>query len=47
MKGITSKTTTMSDIYRAALPFVALNLVVMGIMIAVPGTVLWLPALMR
>ena len=47
MKGITSKTTTMGDIYRAALPFVALNLVVMGIMIAVPGTVLWLPALMR
>jgi tripartite ATP-independent transporter DctM subunit len=47
MKGITSKTTTMGDIYRAALPFVALNLLVMAIMIAVPSTVLWLPTLMR
>ena len=47
MKGITSKNTTMGDIYRAALPFVALNLLVMAIMIAIPSTVLWLPTLMR
>ena len=47
MKGIASKNTTMGDIYQAALPFVALNLLVMAIMITVPGTVLWLPGLMK
>jgi TRAP-type mannitol/chloroaromatic compound transport system permease large subunit len=36
----------MGDIYRAALPFVGLNLLVMGIMIAFPDVVLWLPSLM-
>ncbi|MDP6652570.1 MAG: TRAP transporter large permease subunit, partial [Gammaproteobacteria bacterium] len=47
MKGITSKDTTMGHIYQAAIPFVALNLLVMAIMIMVPATVLWLPGLMR
>jgi TRAP-type mannitol/chloroaromatic compound transport system permease large subunit len=37
----------MMDIYAAALPFVAINLVIMGIMIAFPSTVLWLPSLTR
>ena len=46
MKGIASPDTTMGDIYRAALPFVGLNLLVMGIMIACPDVVLWLPSLM-
>lgn len=46
MKGIASKGTTMGDIYKAALPFVGLNLVVMALMIAFPGIVLWLPGLM-
>ena len=46
MKGIASPDTTMGDIYRAALPFVGLNLLVMGIMIAFPDVVLWLPSLM-
>jgi tripartite ATP-independent transporter DctM subunit len=46
MKGIASKGTTMGDIYRAALPFIALNLVVMALMIAFPAIVLWLPGLM-
>ena len=46
MKGIATPDTTMGDIYRAALPFVGLNLLVMGIMIAFPDVVLWLPSLM-
>ena len=47
MKGIASPSTTMNDVYRAALPFVGLNLIVMAVMIAFPGTVLWLPGLME
>lgn len=47
MKGIAPAGTTMEDIYRAVLPFVGLNLVVMAIMILFPPVVLWLPQLMR
>ncbi len=47
MKGIASPDTTMGDIYRAALPFVGLNLVVMAIMIIFPAVVLWLPSMMK
>lgn len=47
MKGIASPDTRMSDIYRAALPFVGLNIAVMAIMIAFPALVLWLPGLMN
>jgi tripartite ATP-independent transporter DctM subunit len=46
MKGIASAETTMNDIYKAALPFVGLNLIVMAAMIAFPDIVLWLPSLM-
>ena len=46
MKGIASPSTTMNDIYRAALPFVGLNLIIMAAMIAFPEIVLWLPGLM-
>lgn len=46
MKGISSPDTSIGDIYRAALPFIALNLVLMALMIAFPQIVLWLPALM-
>ncbi len=47
MKGIASPDTTMGDIYRAALPFVGLNLLVMAIMIFYPAVVLWLPSFMK
>lgn len=47
MKGIASPDTTMGDIYRAALPFVGLNLIVMALMIVFPAIVLWLPGLMN
>ena len=46
MKGVATPGTTMGDIYRAALPFIALNLIVMALMIALPAIVLWLPGLM-
>ena len=46
MKGIASASTTIKDIYRAALPFVGLNLIVMAAMIIFPPIVLWLPGLM-
>ncbi len=47
MKGIASPDTTIGDIYRAALPFIVLNLVLMALMISFPQTVLWLPGLME
>ena len=47
MKGIASPDTSMGDIYRAALPFVGLNIIVMMAMIIFPPLVLWLPDLMR
>jgi TRAP-type mannitol/chloroaromatic compound transport system permease large subunit len=37
----------MGDIYRAALPFIGLNLFVMGLMIVFPAIVLWLPGFMK
>ena len=47
MKGIAPTGTTMGEIYRAALPFIILNIVLMAFMIAFPNIVLWLPALMN
>jgi len=47
MKGVAPPDTTMGDIYRAALPFFALNLVGMALIIAFPALALWLPGLMR
>lgn len=46
MKGIVSEETTMTDIYVAVLPFVLINLIVMGIIIGFPSIVLWLPSVM-
>jgi tripartite ATP-independent transporter DctM subunit len=46
MKGVASPDTTIGDIYRAALPFICLNLILMALLIAFPETVLWLPGLM-
>ncbi len=47
MKGAAPPDTTMGDIYRAAIPFLLLDLIVMILMLAFPGLVLWLPGLMR
>lgn len=46
MKGVAPPDTTMADIYKAALPFVICNLIVMVLMIAFPAFPLWLPGLM-
>lgn len=46
MKGVASETTTMKDVYRAALPFIASDVAVIALLIAVPSIVTFLPDLM-
>jgi len=46
MKGVAPADTTMGDIYWAAMPFLALNMVAMALMILYPPLVLWLPGQM-
>jgi TRAP-type C4-dicarboxylate transport system permease large subunit len=47
MQGVAAPGTTTRDIYRAIWPFFFLDLVVMGVIVAFPTVVLWLPGLMR
>jgi TRAP-type mannitol/chloroaromatic compound transport system permease large subunit len=47
MKGVAPPDTTMWDIYRAALPFLGCDLIVIGLMLFFPSISLWLPSLMR
>ena len=47
MKGVAPPDTTMGDIYKASLPFVGCNLIVMTLLISFPALVLWLPGVMR
>lgn len=47
MKGVAPPDTTMGDIYRAALPFIGLQLIAMTLIIAFPQISLWLPGLMK
>jgi tripartite ATP-independent transporter DctM subunit len=47
MKGVAPEGTTMSDIYRAALPFLGCDLLVMVLLFIFPALALWLPMLMR
>jgi TRAP-type mannitol/chloroaromatic compound transport system permease large subunit len=47
MKGIAPPDVSIGDIYRAAVPFILINIVLMGLMIIFPGIVLWLPSLMN
>ncbi|MFC1980506.1 TRAP transporter large permease subunit [Chloroflexota bacterium] len=46
MKGVAPSDTTMGDIYRAALPFLGCDLIVMVLIIAFPMLALWLPSIM-
>ena len=46
MKGVAPKDTTMGDIYKAGLPFLACDAVAMAAIMAFPGLALWLPGLM-
>jgi tripartite ATP-independent transporter DctM subunit len=45
MKSVAPQGTTMMDVYKASVPFLLLNSIVMLIMIFFPSTVLWLPSL--
>ncbi|MFZ0449159.1 MAG: TRAP transporter large permease subunit [Desulfatiglandaceae bacterium] len=47
MKGVTKKYITMGDIYLGALPYLAMDILVIGLMLAFPSIVLWLPSLMH
>jgi tripartite ATP-independent transporter DctM subunit len=47
MKGVAPPGTTMGQIWRAAIPFIICDLIVMGLMMIFPELVLWLPRLMR
>ena len=43
MRGVTSKGTTMADVYRAAIPFIFCSLAAMTLIIFLPQIALWLP----
>ncbi len=47
MKGVAPPGTTMGEVYRAAMPFIGLNIIVMALMMLFPDIVLWLPAQMK
>lgn len=47
MQGVAPKGTPITAVYRAALPFLALELVVLGLLIALPDLATWLPAQIR
>ncbi len=47
MKGVAPAGTTMGDIYKAGLPFLGCDAIVMALMLVFPAIVLWLPGLMR
>jgi tripartite ATP-independent transporter DctM subunit len=47
MKGVASEDTTMGDIYKAALPFLACDAVAMGLIMLFPSLALYLPGLME
>jgi tripartite ATP-independent transporter DctM subunit len=47
LKGVSPPHITMGDVYRAAYPFLLIDLVAMAIMIAFPSVVLWVPSLMK
>jgi tripartite ATP-independent transporter DctM subunit len=46
MKGVAPPDTTMGDIFRAAVPFLACDVVAMILIMAIPSITLWLPGLM-
>ena len=46
MKGVAPPHITIGDVYRAAYPFVVIDIIVMAMLIAFPPIVLWLPSFM-
>lgn len=47
MKGVAPKTITLKQVYLAALPFIILEVIVLGLLVAFPPLATWLPGLMR
>ena len=47
MKGVAPSDTTMGDIYKAGLPFLGCDAIVMALLIAFPTLALWLPGMIR
>lgn len=45
MKGVSTPGTTMGDIYRAAIPFVIMDFLVIALVMAFPQVALWLPGI--
>ncbi len=45
MKGVSPPGTTMGDIYRAAIPFVIMDFLVIALVMAFPAIALWLPSI--
>jgi tripartite ATP-independent transporter DctM subunit len=46
MKGVAPSGTTLEDIYKAALPFIGLQMMIMALIMIFPQIALWLPSLM-
>ena len=46
LKGVVSEDTSMKDIYRSAIPFIACDWVIMFLLLAFPAIALWLPSIM-
>lgn len=47
MKGVAPSGTTLGDVYRAALPFIGLQVFQIGLMMVFPAISMWLPSMMR
>lgn len=47
MKGVAPQSITLRQVYMAALPFIALEIIVLGLLIGFPAITTWLPAIMR
>lgn len=45
MKGVAPTDTTMADVYRAAIPFLLIGVLMMALIVLFPQIVLWLPSL--
>ena len=47
LKGVSSPDTTMGDIYRAAIPYIMCDMLVMALIMVFPALALWLPGVTR
>ncbi len=47
MKGVAPKSITLRQVYLAALPFIMLEIIVLGLLIGLPGIATWLPSIIR